>query len=84
MANLYKNLNTLKPADVFKLEVDKYMHQLNINSLPKSLCDDYVKINETHNYDTKQIGYKIRSILNLGLVYRGLELWKTLTNPLNS
>ena len=60
MTNSYKNLNILKLADVDKMEVaSKYMHQLRNNKLPKSPYDDCVKINKTHNYDTRQIKNKV-------------------------
>ena len=56
------------------------MLQLLGNKLPKSLYDDYVKINETHNYDTRQIQNKVyfkprinKSIGEKKLVNRGFE-----------
>ena len=77
MTYLYKNLNILKLTDVYKLEVAKYMHLLQNNKLPKSLYDDYVKINETHNYNTRQVQnnvyFKPRVDKSIGkemLVYR--------------
>ena len=40
---------------MYKLEVGKHMHQLHNNKLLKSLYNDYVKINETHNYNKRQV-----------------------------
>ena len=31
---LYKSLNTLKVTDIYNLELDKFMHQLENNKLP--------------------------------------------------
>ena len=59
MTNLHKYPNILKLAVEYKLEVVKYMHPLHINKLLQSLHDDYVKINETHKYNTRQIQNKV-------------------------
>ena len=65
MTSLFKSLNILKLADVHKLKINEYLHQLQNTKLPKSLYDDYVRINETHNYETQQVQNKV--FFNLGL-----------------
>ena len=46
MTNLCKDLNTLKLADLYKLEIVKYLYPLQNNKLSKSLHDDYFKISQ--------------------------------------
>ena len=86
MTKLCKDLNTLKLADLYKLEIVKYLYPLQNNKLSKSLHDDYFKINEMHNYDMRQIQNKVyfkprinKSIGKERLVYGGFELWKNIT-----
>ena len=60
------------------------------NKVSKSLYDDYVKINETHNHNMRQVRnevyFKLRinkSVRNKRLVYRGFESWKNIDESLN-
>ena len=52
MTILYQKPNILKLADIYGLELAKYMHQLYINKLPFSLCEGYLKLNEIHSHKT--------------------------------
>ena len=54
MTILNQKLNVLKLADIYSLELAKYMHQLHNNKLPFSLYEDYVKLNEIHSHNTGQ------------------------------
>ena len=54
MTILYQKLNILKLEDIYGLELAKDMHQLHNNKLPFSLFEDYVKLNEIHNHNTRQ------------------------------
>ena len=40
MTILYQKLNILKSADIYVVELDKYMHQLHKNKLPFFLHED--------------------------------------------
>ena len=55
MINLYIPFYILKLADAYKLEVAKCMHQLHNIKLSKSLYTDYVKMNETLSFITRQV-----------------------------
>ena len=81
MTILYQKLNILKLADIYGLELHKYMHQLHNNELLFSLYEDYVKLNETHSHNTRQtqmaMYFKPRVNKSIGkelLVYRGAKL----------
>ena len=54
MTILYQKLNIFKLADIYGLELAKYMHQLHNNKLPFSLYEDYVKLNKIHSHNTRQ------------------------------
>ena len=84
MTILYQKLNILKLADIYGLELAKYMHQLHNNKLPFSLYEDYVKLNEIHSHNTRQtqnaVYVKQRVNKSIGkelLVYRGENYGKT-------
>ena len=54
MTNLYRNLNLLKMKDIYKLELAKFMYQLNHGTLLKSFYDRLIKLSVIHNYSTRQ------------------------------
>ena len=90
MIILYQKLNILKLADIYGLELAKYMHQLRNNKLPFSLYD-YVKLNEIHSHNTRQtqnaVYFKPRVKKSIGkelLVYRGVKLWENIDNSIKS
>ena len=62
MTILNQKLNVLKLADIYSLELAKYMHQLHNNKLPFSLFEDYVKLNEIHSHIHDKL--KMQCILN--------------------
>ena len=91
MTILYQKLNILKVEDIQGLELAKYMHQLHNNKLPFSLFEDYVKLNEIHNHNTRQtqnaVYFKPRVNKSIGkelLVYRGAKLWENIDNSIKS
>ena len=54
MTNLSKNLNLLKLNDIYKLELAKFMHQLQHGTLTKSFYNRFIKISAVYNYLTRQ------------------------------
>ena len=91
MTILYQKLNILKLADIYGLELAKYMHQLHDNKLPFSLYEDCVKLNEIHSHNTRQtqntVYFKPRVKKSIGkelLVYRGAKLWENINNSMKS
>ena len=81
MTILYQKLDILKLADIYGLELSKYMHQLHHNKLPFSFHDEYVKLNEIHSHNTrktqKAVYFEPRVKKSIGkelLVYRGAKL----------
>ena len=52
---LYKSLNTLKVADIYNLELGKFMHQLENNKFPRVFLNFFKKINKIHSYETRLI-----------------------------
>ena len=53
MTILYQKLNVFKLANIYGLELAKYMHQLHNNELSFSLFEN-VKLNEIHSHNTRQ------------------------------
>ena len=49
VTDLYKNLNLLKLNDIYKLELAKFMYQLQYETLPKSFNDQFIKLSDIHN-----------------------------------
>ena len=45
---LYKQLKLLKFEDIYKLELSKFMHQLNCNMTPKVFEENVVKLESVH------------------------------------
>ena len=91
MTVLYQKVNILKLADIYGLDLAKYMHQLHNNKLPFSLYEDYVKLNEIHSHYIRQtqkaVYFKPRVNKSNGkelLVYRGAKLWENLDNSIKS
>ena len=58
---LYQKLDILKLADIYGFELGKYMHQVHNNKLPFSLYEEYVKLNEIHSHNIRQL--KMQCIL---------------------
>ena len=88
---LYQKLNILKLANIYGLELTKYVHQLHSNKLPFSLYEDYVKLNEIHSHNTGQtqnaVYFKPRVRKSIGkelLVYRGAKLWENVDGSIQS
>ena len=54
MTILYQKPNILKLADIYGLQLAKYMHQFHNNKLPFSLYEDYVTLNEIYSHSTRQ------------------------------
>ena len=91
MTILNQKLNVLKLADIYSLELAKYMHQLHNNKLPFSLYEDYVKLNEIHSHKTRQtqnaVHFKPRVKKSIGkelLVYRGAKLLQDVDGSIKS
>ena len=91
MTILYQKLYILKLADMYDLELAKYMHQLHNNKLLFSLYEDYVKLNEIHSHNTRQTQNAVyfeprvkKSIEKELLDYRGAKLWENIDNSIKS
>ena len=57
---LYKELKLLKLEDIYKLELSKFMHQLNCNITPKVFEKNFVQLENVHSYSTRQ---KLKTII---------------------
>ena len=51
---LYKQLKLLKLEDIYKLELSKFLHQLNCNMTPKVFEKNFVKFESVHFHSTRQ------------------------------
>ena len=51
---LYKKLKLLKLEEIYKLELSKFMYQLNCNMTPKVFEKNFVKLESVHSYSTRQ------------------------------
>ena len=91
MTILYQQHNILKLADIYGLELAKYMHQLHNNKLPFFLYEDYVELNEIHSHNTRQtqnaVYFNPRVKKSIGkelLVYKGAKLWENVDGSTKS
>ena len=51
---LYKQLKLLKLEDIYKLELSKFMHQLNCSMTSKVFEKNFVKLESAQSYITRQ------------------------------
>ena len=59
----YKQLKLLKLEDIYKLELSKFMHQLNCNMTHKVFEKNFVKLESVHSYSTVQ-DKKLKTIIS--------------------
>ena len=43
-ATIYKTFDLLQLKDIYNLELAKFMHKVHHNTLPKSLCNMFIRI----------------------------------------
>ena len=89
--NLFRELNTLKIKDIYKLELGKFMYRLNSNNLPSVFMKSFKKISEVHAHATRQTSNSNhflprvnKSIGKLLLSYRGVQSWIDIDNDIKS
>ena len=82
---LYKQLKLLKLEDIYKLELSKFMHQLNCNMTPKVFEKNFVKLESVQSYSTRQktknnyfLTRVNKTMSQKQLAFRGTKLWATL------
>ena len=51
-ATIYKTFDLLQLKDIYNLELAKFMHKVYHNTLPKSLCNMFRRIDSVHSYPT--------------------------------
>ena len=51
-ATIYKTFDLLQLKDIYNLELAKFMHKFHNNTLPKSLCNMFIRIDTIHRYPT--------------------------------
>ena len=91
VTSLYKNLNSLKLDDIYKLELAKFMYKVYNKNLPKIIENKFTKLASTHEYNTRQStksGYFLPRVnksiaLNL-LSFRGPKLFNEIDYELKS
>ena len=49
---MFKSLGLLQLKDIYELELAKFMHKVHHNTLPKSLCNMFIRIDFVHRYPT--------------------------------
>ena len=49
---IYKTFDLLQLKDIYNLELAKFMHKVHHNTLPKSLCNMFIRIDSVHRYPT--------------------------------
>ena len=88
---LYKQLKLLKLEDIYKLELSKFMHQLNCNMTPKVFEKNFVKLESVHSYSKRQktknnyfLTRVNKSMSQKQLAFRGAKLWATLDNSMKT
>ena len=88
---LYKQQKLLKLEDIYKLELSKYMHQLNCNMNPKILDKNFVKLESVHSYSTRQktknkyfLTRVNKTMSQKQLSFRGTKSWVTLGNSIKT
>ena len=54
MTALYKNLNILKLEDIYKLELAKFMYQINYKKVPTIFVDLFTSTTKLHHYETRR------------------------------
>ena len=88
---LYKQLKLLKLEDIYKLELSKFMHQLNCNMTSKVFEKNFVKLESVHSYSTRQktknnyfLTRVNKTMSQKQLAFRGTKLWATLDNSIKT
>ena len=88
---LYKQLKLLKLEHIYKLELLKFMHQLNCNMTPKVFEKNFVKLESVHSYSTRQktkSNYFLTRVNKTRsqkqLAFRGTKLWRNLYNSIKA
>ena len=88
---LYKQLKLLKLEDIYKLELSKFMHQLNCNMTPKVFEKNFVKLESVRSYSTRQktknnyfLTWVNKTMSQKQLAFRGTKLWATLDNSIKT
>ena len=88
---LCKKLGFLKLHNVYKLELDKFMHKLFKNKLPKLFNYDFTTINKIHNCATRKptrSNYFLPRVSKYAgqnkIEFRGAKLWKEICENLKN
>ena len=88
---LYKQLKLLKLEDIYKLELSKFMHQLNCSMTSKVFEKNFVKLESVHSYSTRQktknnyfLTRVNKTMSQKQLAFRGTKLWATLDNSIKT
>ena len=88
---LYKQHKFLKLEDIYKLELSKFVHQLNCDMTPKVFVNNFVKLESVHSYITRQKTKNEYFLLRVNktmsknqLAFRGTKLWATLDNSIKT
>ena len=88
---LYKQLKLLKVEDIYKLELSKFMQQLNCNMTPKAFEKNFVKLENVHSYSRRQktknnyfLTRVNKTMSQKQLAFRGTKLWATLDNSIKT
>ena len=87
----YKQLKLLKLEDIYKLELSKFMHQLNCNMTPKVFEKNFVELESVHSYSTRQktknnyfLTRDNKTMSQKQLAFCGIKLWATLDNSIKT
>ena len=88
---LYKQQKLLKLVDIYKLELSKFMHQLNCNMTPKVSEKNFVKLESLHSYSTRQktknnyfLTRVNKTMSQKQLAFGGTKLWAPLGNSIKT
>ena len=88
---LYKQHKFLKLEDIYKLELSKFVHQLNCDMTPKVFVNYFVKLESVHSYITRQktkneyfLPRVNKTMSKNQLAFRGTKLWATLDNSIKT
>ena len=85
---LYYNDKLLKLNEIFELELAKFMHKYNNNSLPKSFRNYFVPADNIHSHDTRNKKSKLfipRANKKLGqksISFLGSKCWNKIPNKI--
>ena len=89
MTALYKNLNILKLEDIYKLELAKFMYQINYKKVPKIFVDLFTSTTKLHHYETRRtrssnffLPRVNKTIAQNQLAFKGSVLWQSINSEL--